>query len=127
MHFLFAIAALPIALSSPILAGSQTADVFPPTGITIDTARFPVETVVGYAGGTPTGAESFAIQTAPAGRFPKANSAQTPFAPLVAPIALNQVSSRSVSVFGYFEAPQSLTLFSSLDRRLPSYPKLGQS
>ncbi|ORX38978.1 putative acid phosphatase [Kockovaella imperatae] len=46
--------------------GSPTSNVYPPNGTSVNTALFPPESVVGYAGPTPTGIEPAAIQTASA-------------------------------------------------------------
>jgi len=49
-------------------AGAATAFQFPPSGVTatVPDPNFPDESVVGFAGPTPTGDEAFAIETAPA-------------------------------------------------------------
>ena len=69
--------------------GSASSDVYPPSATMPNTALFPPESVVGYQGGTPTGAEAFAYQTAPPKRFVK-NTAE--YSPLVLPIAADAVS-----------------------------------
>ncbi|KAF7442912.1 His-Phos-2 domain containing protein [Pyrenophora tritici-repentis] len=46
--------------------GANTADVYPPASTAVNSSLFPPESVVGFPGPTPTGAEPFAIQTAPA-------------------------------------------------------------
>ena len=70
--------------ASPIVIGQQTTDVYPPTGTSVDRNLFPPESVVGYYGPTPTGAQAFAYQTAPAGQFP---GFQDEFGPLFQPKA----------------------------------------
>jgi len=64
------------------IAGSQTSDVFPPTGTTVNSSQFPGESSVGFPGPTQTGVEPAAAQTAAlypynnkaAGSFPLAAS-----------------------------------------------------
>ncbi len=62
----FTLCLLPIALASPFYPGSASTDAYPPASTTVNTALFPNESVVGYALATATGAQGFAIQTAPA-------------------------------------------------------------
>ena len=64
------------------VVGVTTADVYPPTGTTVDTHLFPDRTQVGYPHVTRHGAQPYAFVTAPAQQFPKA---QQPFAPAVLP------------------------------------------
>ena len=73
-------------------AGATSVDAFPPNSTQPNTALFPPESVVGYAGPTKTGAEGFTYQTAPAkvNRYSKNTDA---FAPVVLPIAADKVSS----------------------------------
>ena len=84
------LALLPVlALASPIIPGSPTAGNYPPASTTVDSAVFPGESEVGYAGPTATGAEGFALQTSPPKRYAKAQEA---FAPVVIPVAAQPVS-----------------------------------
>jgi len=46
------------------VAGSQTSDVFPPSGTTVNSSQFPGESSVGFPGATQTGVEPAAAQTA---------------------------------------------------------------
>ncbi|KAH5056181.1 3-phytase [Parastagonospora nodorum] len=59
-----AAAAPPTTVSASGFAGSQTADRYPPSGTSVNPSNFPPESVVGFPGPTPTGAEPAAIQTA---------------------------------------------------------------
>ena len=77
-----------------VIAGSTTADVYPPPGVTPNTALFPPESVVGYAGPTPTGAEPFAYETSPPQRFAKS---QDLFSPLVNPVLADASVGRRLS------------------------------
>lgn len=70
--------------ASPVVLGEASADIYPPASTSVDRKLFPPESVVGYAGPTPTGAHPFAFQTAPARQFPKF---QDPFAPVFLPQA----------------------------------------
>ncbi|CAE7186445.1 3-phytase b [Pyrenophora teres f. teres] len=63
-------------------AGANTADVYPPASTAVNSSLFPPESVVGFPGPTPTGAEPFAIQTAPA--YPYNDGSASSF-PLILP------------------------------------------
>lgn len=62
--------------------GAPTSDLYPPTGTSVNFTQFPSEPVIGFPGPTPTGAEPFAAQTAPA--YPYNQGIAAAF-PLVAP------------------------------------------
>lgn len=86
--FLATAAAAPAPLP---LAGKTMADMYPPTGTTVDSALFPDRTDVGYPHVTRVGAQPYAWVTAPAKQFPLV---QNPFGPIVIPKA-KKVSSRA--------------------------------
>ncbi|GAA5953226.1 hypothetical protein JCM3765_007447 [Sporobolomyces pararoseus] len=66
--------------------GLSVSDAYPPTGTSVDTSRFPAESVVGFPQPTPTGVEPFAIETAP---YPS----HTAINPLTVPTASKSGSS----------------------------------
>ncbi|KAH7109457.1 histidine phosphatase superfamily [Dendryphion nanum] len=63
-------------------AGSPSADLYPPAGTSVDSKLFPPESLVGFPGPTPTGAQPAAIQTAPS--YPYTDEDANEF-PLIAP------------------------------------------
>ncbi|KAF2713514.1 phosphoglycerate mutase-like protein [Pleomassaria siparia CBS 279.74] len=63
-------------------AGSPSSDVYPPAGTKVNSLLFPPESVVGFPGPTPTGAEPYAIQTAPAYPY---NDGDASHFPLIVP------------------------------------------
>ncbi|KAK8128817.1 histidine phosphatase superfamily [Apiospora sp. TS-2023a] len=65
-------------------AGSPTSDIYPPSGTSVNSELFPPESVVGFAGPTPTGVEPAAVQTAPIYPYNEGDSSSFP---LVAPNA----------------------------------------
>lgn len=87
-------------------AGATSTDLFPPTGTKVNSALFPPESVVGYPGPTPTGAEPAAIQTDPV--YP-ANT--EPFFPLIGA----EVSGGSGSNFSIFKQWGNLAPWYSVD------------
>ncbi|KAK8867559.1 phosphoglycerate mutase-like protein [Apiospora arundinis] len=73
-----------MAVSASPYAGSPTSDLYPPASTSVNSKLFPPESVVGFAGPTPTGVEPAAAYTAPI--YPFNNEDSSSF-PLVAPHA----------------------------------------
>ncbi|TVY64169.1 3-phytase A [Lachnellula suecica] len=71
-----------VTLEASSFVGTSTSNVYPPAGTTVNSQLFPPESVVGFPGPTPTGAEPAAAQTAPA--YPYNNGPANQF-PLIAP------------------------------------------
>ncbi|KAH6614880.1 histidine phosphatase superfamily [Boeremia exigua] len=72
----------PTTVKASSNAGSPASDVYPPSGTVVNSSLFPPESVVGFPGPTPTGAEPNAIQTAPS--YPYNDKSSNSF-PLIAP------------------------------------------
>ncbi|KAK8119933.1 phosphoglycerate mutase-like protein [Apiospora kogelbergensis] len=73
-----------MAVPASSFAGAPTSDLYPPASTSVNSQLFPPESVVGFAGPTPTGIEPAAINTAPV--YPFNNEDSSSF-PLVAPHA----------------------------------------
>ncbi|KAF2754041.1 phosphoglycerate mutase-like protein [Pseudovirgaria hyperparasitica] len=70
------------AISAASYAGHTSTDEYPASGTHVDSQLFPPESIVGYPGPTPTGAEPNAAQTAPSYPYNEGDAHQFP---LIAP------------------------------------------
>ncbi|ROW00678.1 hypothetical protein VSDG_03412 [Cytospora chrysosperma] len=115
MVLLAALASASPLTNSPI-AGSTTADSFPPDSTAVNTELFPGEDVVGYPGTTITGIEPAAAQTAAA--YPYNNGPANEF-PLVAPVPHGESASSSFDMKRYWGNLSPWYSVSSADYGLP--------
>lgn len=115
MALLAALASASPLTNSPV-AGSTTADSFPPDSTSVNTELFPGEDVVGYPGTTITGIEPAAAQTAAA--YPYNNGPANEF-PLVAPVPHGESASSSFDMKRYWGNLSPWYSVSSADYGLP--------